>query len=151
MNDSEQDWGGPYLQAAFLCERLLQEADGVISAIRIVDHVTVLQDGDASDTQSAPMRITLTLFLAFKSGRAQGTHALAVDLRQPSGTFAERRYKQKLYFTSGSEHGNTIVLPVDMTVRQEGVYWFGIYLDDRLVTRVPLHAEYQQSPEEIPL
>ncbi len=41
MEPSEQPQGGPYLQAAFFCERLLEEADGVLSAIRIVDTVTI--------------------------------------------------------------------------------------------------------------
>jgi len=36
---------GPYLQAAFFCERLLEEADGVMSAIRIVDTITTHGDG----------------------------------------------------------------------------------------------------------
>jgi len=30
---------GPYLQAALLCERVMQEKDGVLSVIRIIDRV----------------------------------------------------------------------------------------------------------------
>ncbi len=29
--------GGPFLQAAFICEKVLTEADGTVSAIRIID------------------------------------------------------------------------------------------------------------------
>ena len=31
---------GPYLNAAFLCEKILEEKSGVLSAIRIIDRVT---------------------------------------------------------------------------------------------------------------
>jgi hypothetical protein len=31
------DAGGPYLNAALLCEKVLQERDGVLSIIRIID------------------------------------------------------------------------------------------------------------------
>ena len=31
---------GPYLSAALLCEKVLEEKDGVKSAIRIIDRVT---------------------------------------------------------------------------------------------------------------
>jgi hypothetical protein len=38
MSNGER--GGPYIGAAFLCEKILQEKDGVLSAIRIVDRIT---------------------------------------------------------------------------------------------------------------
>jgi hypothetical protein len=57
---------GPYLQAAFFCERLLEEADGVLSAIRIVDTVTIWEDKNSSEARLR--RVDLTLFIAFKSG-----------------------------------------------------------------------------------
>lgn len=30
---------GPYLQAALLCERVMEEKDGVLSVIRIIDRL----------------------------------------------------------------------------------------------------------------
>ena len=41
----DQDLGGPYLHAAHFCEKLLTEKDGVLSAIRIIDRITVTASG----------------------------------------------------------------------------------------------------------
>lgn len=47
-------FGGPFLSAALLCEKVLVEQDGIKSAIRIIDRVThavlgpTLCDGDSS-------------------------------------------------------------------------------------------------------
>lgn len=32
---------GPYLNAALICEKMLREADGVLSPIRIIDRYTL--------------------------------------------------------------------------------------------------------------
>ncbi len=32
---------GPYLIAALLCEKVLQEKDGIISVIRMIDRITL--------------------------------------------------------------------------------------------------------------
>ena len=140
MSDPEQDWGGPYLQAAFFCERLLQESDGVISAIRIVDRVTVEVNGETQDAALPPMAINLTLFVAFKTGEARGTHDLTVVMDSPSGPLPGQRFTQTLLFEGGEDRGDTVIMPIALSVDQQGLYWFSVYLGDRLVTRIPLRV-----------
>ena len=46
MSNGER--GGPWLQVAVLCEKVLQEVTGTLSAIRIVDRLTAIsQDPNA--------------------------------------------------------------------------------------------------------
>jgi hypothetical protein len=144
MNESEQDWGGPYLQAAFLCERLLQETDGVYTAIRIVDQITARATDEPSQPSSLLVPINLTLFLAFKTGGAHGTFDLTVVLEQPSGPSLAQRFTQPILFEGGENRGHTIIMPIAMSAVEEGLYWFDVYLGDRLVTRVPLQVLSEQ-------
>lgn len=140
----EQPEGGPYLQAAFFCERLLEEADGVRSAIRIVD--TVIIQGGESSPEAAPATVNLTLFIAFKAGQARGSHDLTVEMEEPSEDDARherKRYTQPIIFDSTWDQGVTIVMPVAMTAVDAGLYWFTVALSGRFVTRVPLRVAVQ--------
>ena len=60
--------GGPYLQAALLCEKALQETDGVVSVIRIVDRWFV--SGPTEEMLQTAIQATMELM--FKSGFHRG-------------------------------------------------------------------------------
>lgn len=66
--------GGPYLAMALLCEKVLREADGVLSLIRIVDRITVSFSGPDAPVQMPPAPVNLTLVVGFKSGFARGPY-----------------------------------------------------------------------------
>lgn len=59
------DWGGPYLAAAFLCEKVLIEQDGVQSAIRIVDRFfqNVTSIGGQVPATMPPLAVSLQMLL----------------------------------------------------------------------------------------
>jgi hypothetical protein len=154
MSRSDAEWRGPYLQAAFFCERLLQETDGVLSAIRIVDHVT------AQAVEPGPFaNVGLTFVLSFKTGEARGYRKLTVEMVAPGGPSplaSGDEYSQTILFEGPGDRGDTIILPISfvripMTTEAGGIYWFSVYLDKRLMTRVPLHVEIlEQTPGPTP-
>jgi hypothetical protein len=63
---------GPYLIAAVLCERTLQEADGTLSIMRIVDKVTgqSQRPGETIPAAMPPLAVSLELAVVMKSGEA---------------------------------------------------------------------------------
>ena len=64
----------PQLAAAFFCDRILEETpDGVLSAIRIVDQITIAVP---PELEGHPVFIPVSGLIAFKSGEASGKHAL---------------------------------------------------------------------------
>ncbi len=139
--------GRPYISAALLCERVLQEQDGVLSAIRMVDRVTV-QIAKGAKGKVKPT-IKLAVLVAFKSGPMKGKHILRVVPRTPSGrkmavkrTDVQGEFKFPLVF-EGREHGSTNVINLVVDVSEEGVYWFDVYLGRRVVTRIPLTVVHQ--------
>jgi len=132
---------GPYLQAAFFCERLLEESDGVLSAIRIVDTITTQDDESTPHPVMRP--VNLTLFIAFKAGQARGAYDLTVAMEGPterSSTHPAERHTQTILFDGADHGGATIIMPVALIADQEGVYWFSVFLDDLVVTRLPLRV-----------
>lgn len=130
---------GPYLQYAVLCERVLREADGVLSLIRIVDRVTVtvLPPGSVpSEVVLPPPLVGLTLAIGLKSGDYSGAVPVRVQLEAPSPlNWPDFETSAEL---GGQEEGAAVVLPMQFPVQDEGVYWFAVEVDGEVVTRVPL-------------
>ena len=117
---------GPYLTAAIICERVLQEKDGVLSAIRIVDQIT--------HTIVAPL-------ITFKSGRARGRQTVQLAMEDPSGARKEL-FAHSLQF-EGEHRGANWVIQANVMFSMEGLYWFEVILEDRLVTKMPVKLLYQ--------
>ena len=141
MANSSSQSGGPYLSAAFLCEKILQEGDGVKSAIRIVDRVTHTVTGPEPPTTMEPFVHELTLFLRFKSGWARGGFQLRLELVKPSGD-SSTLARQTVVFEGEEDRGADIIAPMRMELSQTGIYWFEVHLNEVLVTRVPFRVVY---------
>ena len=52
-------FGGPYLQVAAICEKVLSESDGALSLIRMVDRFTVA--GQAPEMTPTPFHLQYSL------------------------------------------------------------------------------------------
>jgi len=138
---------GPYLNAALLCEKVLQEKDGSISVIRMVDRFTVTVPASTSPESLPPLPLNLTIFLAFKSGSAKGRNTAKLRIEQPSGIKLPEQLLPILF--EGEDRGVNLILALNMVVDQEGVYWFEIFLEDELLTRIPLRILYQRVGQSI--
>ena len=136
--------GGPYVQAALLCEKLLTDQDGVQSFIRVIDRVTVGALGTDPPAEMPQQQLSFTLCLSLKSGDARGRHALKVRPEKPSG---EQLAAVEIGLNlEGAERGNNVNIalsgiPFDM----EGLWWFDVLFgnNETLLTRVPLRLQYQ--------
>lgn len=144
---------GPHLQFAVLCERVLQESDGTLSLIRIVDRINVAVQaiGPSGATSSLPPLapfVPLTLAISFKSGDATTTRQLGVRIQTPSG-FRLPDYSASVAF-EGGDRGVNVILPMQFPAQDDGLYWFEIELDGNPVTRVPLRVVKQTVTQTIP-
>jgi hypothetical protein len=132
--------GGPYVTAAALCDRTLQESDGVLSLIRIVDKVTVA--GVGPEEQMAQASVNLTLVLILKAGDAAG-RPFTVKLRpeNPEGrAIAETQVPVR--FADEPNASASLLVQLGLLINQPGLYWINVLLDDELLTRVPLLVQY---------
>ena len=127
---------GPYLSAAFLCEKVLEEKDGVKSVVRIVDRLTHTAVG-----KMEPFGVPLSLFIRFKSGHARGASPLRINLIKPSGESLPP-FQVQVYFEGEEDRGVDLVMNLTIPIEMEGMYMFEIYLQEELLTKVPLRIIY---------
>lgn len=137
--------GGPYLQMAFFCEKILNEADGVKSFIRVVDRLTTTAAGPGAPAQMPPTTYTPFLAIGIKSGGARGSHEIRLFREPPSGIRDTDPLLSLTALFEGEERGQGIIGPVTMKLEQEGLYWFDLYVDDTLMTRIPFRVIYQRA------
>lgn len=143
---------GPYLTTATFCEQVLQEATGVISLIRIVDRMTITSTGADAPEEMPPAQLNWTLVITLKSGDARGSHPVKIVPQLPSG-----ETKSPLIMSvhlEGDNKGQNIISRMTMDLEMPGIYWFNIYVDDQLLTKVPLEVIYSRivtpGPQEPP-
>ena len=130
------------MKIACLCERALQEKDGIISLIRVIDRVTHTRAGPDAPAEMPPFPYGMTAVIMLVSGQARGRHELKIEPEQPSGL-------KKQPFTAtvhmeGEDKGQNVVMNMRMTFDQEGLWWFNVYLNDQLLTRMPFRVMYQR-------
>lgn len=132
---------GPYVQAALLCEKVLEEKDGILSLIRVVDRFTHSVRGAAVPEQMPPVPVNLTLLVALKSGEARGRNTMRLRMRDPSGLVAGPEMSVPVFF-EGENRGINVRIALAMQLSVEGLYWFEVLLEDQLLTKIPLQIIY---------
>lgn len=139
---------GPYLSAAFLCEKVLVEGDGVKSAIRIIDRVTHSPAVSDPHEEMKPFNYKLTLLIKLKSGWARGSYPLEIRLVKPSAEVATPM-QQMLNFEGEEDRGVDIVAEIAVRLDMVGIYWFKVYLNDIPLTQIPFRVIYMPRVRQI--
>ena len=132
---------GPYLVAAQLCERVLTEADGVKSVIRIVDRISRQQFGPTISAEMEPFEYELFIFVQFKAGSARGPMVFELKMVKPSGE-SPNPLKSTINFEGEDDRGVDIVMRMKIKFDLAGLYWFYVSLNDTNLTRMPLKVIY---------
>lgn len=142
---------GPFVQAAIFCERLLEEKDGILSAIRMTDRfmvgaVVVAEDGTvlAPEVVSPedirhvvlPNEITLWALLVIRYGRHRQACALRIRAHTPQGETHELGAAEVPYLPD--KLGVNVRIELHMAVRLPGVHWFEVQLNGSTQTWVPV-------------
>jgi Family of unknown function (DUF6941) len=136
---------GPYLNSALLNERTIQEIDGVLTLVRVVDKVTTRAFG-TTEPQPAEMpafMASLYLTVILRAGRARGDYLLTVRPEDPTGAQLPGSENQLTFTGTDDGAGASVIINMNLGIQHEGLYWFNILLNDQLLTRVPLRIEYQ--------
>lgn len=132
---------GPWLTAALLCDRVLEEKDATLTVVRIVDRIVSSAIGQGTPAEMPPLPVNLILLIALKSGAAHGRHDLKVELEGPDGLRTPVVENISVLF-EGEDRGANLQLALNWVAAQEGLYWFNVLLNERLLSRVPLRVVY---------
>ncbi|MGH7907064.1 MAG: DUF6941 family protein [Candidatus Binataceae bacterium] len=128
----------PLIAAAFLCERVIQEQDGVLTIVRIVDTFSVTIP-PALPPDVTPS-IALMGLLAFKksSPGAEGEkHQVRMTLRLPSGK-TQPLPARDFFFKPEEFSGANLILNINLGVQEYGLFRLDVSVDDdEIVARIP--------------
>ena len=134
--------GGPFLCMAVFCERVLQEKDNVLSAIRIVDRFMQTIPGSETPEIKSHLRMDVSIVISLKSGDYKGKKQLKITPRSPSGKELPG-FSGPVIF-EGEDKGVNVVVRYLFEGNEEGLYWFDVELDGKSLTKMPLRIIYQK-------
>lgn len=129
---------------AVFCEKVLREADNVLSVIRVIDRFNVA----GPTPEMAPTILNFTILVSFKAGFLRGKQMLAIRPKSPDGQDLPQM-TFPILFEGDDDRGNALAAQTNFVANQEGLYWFDVHLNDELVTRMPLRVFYQQLQQTI--
>lgn len=135
--------GGPYLQLACLCENVIEDKAGVLSLIRIIDRIQIDAHGPEAPVSMPEGKVSLKLVLSFKSGSARGSIPVTIQPIAPSGLKSLPALKMDVFF-EGEDRGANLVTNLQLPVKEQGLNWFDVSLEDQLITRIPLRIVYRR-------
>jgi len=139
--DNTAGMGGPHIAAAFLCEKVLHEKDGVASVIRIVDRFHVR----SNKPEMPPARLRFTAFVSFKAGDlATGKYEIKLQPQKPDGTYLPAK-GYPIFFEGSPDRGVNIEAKMELPVEEEGLYWIDVLFAGSVMTRIPLRVLHQQN------
>jgi hypothetical protein len=131
---------GPYLLSALICQQIVHEPDGQLSVIRITDGQIITNKSADAPVKMPKVEVKLNVLVTFVGDKVSGTHAVSLVPHMPSGKRLPAS-KSNLDFQGG--HSKTYAqFVVGFPTQEEGLYWFDIYFDDELETRVPYTLAY---------
>ncbi|HEX2049612.1 MAG TPA: hypothetical protein VHJ34_03145 [Actinomycetota bacterium] len=132
----EPPLGGPFVQAAVFCEKVVEQADDNVTLVGVTDSATAFESHGESGSQ---YHIDITAFLYLIAGEVAGKQVLILRPRTPSGaSLTEARLP--VTFEAGAS-GVQIQIQAEIPTDEEGTYWFDLFLGEkRLLTRLPLRV-----------
>lgn len=141
----------PFVALACFCENVLEESDGVVSAIRIVDIYTIPPPPD--NVQLAPDAIRGIILLkgliALKAGDVKGPGTIHLIMQRVTGERTaispEQGWPVEML---GGENGVNIRLQFPLGVKNFGLIWFDVLWGDDVLTRIPLMLRQGERPEQ---
>ena len=134
---------GPFLTVATFCELVIEDKAGVLSLIRIVDRMHVSASGPTAPEEMPPTSLNWFLVMNFKSGDARGSHPVKIEPELPSGLRLAPLILSAHF--EGGNRGQNIISRLNLKLEMPGVYWFRIYVDDQLVTQIPVEVIYSRT------
>lgn len=138
MTDQENIFR-PHLHVATFCEKVLHEQDGVLSLIRMVDRFMIAGDSE----EMPPTTLAFMVVISFKSGFLRGKQKIGLRPKSPSKRELPSM-EFPVQFEGDDDRGPMMAFQVNFGVEEEGVYWWDVYLNQELVTSMPLRVSYQQ-------
>lgn len=140
---NESSFSGPYVAAAFLCEKVLVEQGNIPTFVRVVDRFGVPKFSGPipPGVQQQPLQVTLVVIL--KAGDlGAGNHKMTIKLQKPDKSYALEQ-SVPVFFQGSDDNGAMLALPILVAAPEEGLHWFDVMFEGSLLTRIPMRVLHQ--------
>ncbi|HYI96894.1 MAG TPA: hypothetical protein VEX68_25350 [Bryobacteraceae bacterium] len=125
---------------AFVCQYAIREqstnSTNVLTAFRIVDLHTIEIPPVPANTIIVLPTLAVDLVVQFRSETAQTFDVVVTTIRPDDQEVAPASFPAQS--TQGGVFGAILSVRVTLDFKVEGLYWFDVFVDDELATRVPL-------------
>jgi hypothetical protein len=141
----------PYLAYALFCERILTESDGTLSAMRIIDTLTVTVAIEDEPGKEPPHLLfpPMKLLIGFRKGIATADDKkLILNVVNPSGQSVPVGMAEVTFSPESVGSGANIVFDLQLPWENYGLYWYELWMDGKVLTRVPLTIKPSEKPKE---
>lgn len=138
----------PQLRAALLCDSVLEEKDGTISAIRIIDQIHLVMPQMDEDAFGA-LAIS-ALISVYASDATRGRHRLSIRQRGLDGALSEVKREYEIAIGEKSAAMN-LILKMNVLVKTFGVHRLEVFWDDEHLATIPFTlVEAAETPSASP-
>ena len=134
---------GPYIRAALFAENILEEKDGVKTAVRIIDQFTAKIQGQEPPEDMPAITHQLNALISLKPGEARGRQTFSLTMEKPDGQ-RKQAGQGTIHFQGTGNRGVDLRMNLGVTFDQEGLYWFDFELEGQLLTRMPFEVLYNR-------
>ena len=128
-----------------LAEKILNEVDGTVSLVRLIQRINVRAHGTQVPETLPAGRVSLHMYVLLWGGESRGRHMITIRRESPSGLSADIA-TLPVHLEPGNR-SEGIELDLLMDVDQEGLYWFDVVFEGRVLTRTPLEIRYEPLPQ----
>lgn len=130
---------GPYLSAGLIAEKILVERDdNSMSIIRIVDKIGISPES-VSVLKDNVLGFPLVALVSFRAGCYSGHSVLLLVQVAPSGE-SQPVGMCRIAFDGTPNGLYDVRLPLSMVWHGPGRYWYDVYLDNKLLSRIPFEV-----------
>jgi hypothetical protein len=130
---------GPYVITAAFCDEALQERDGTISLIRVIDKLTASVPAE----QIPPVTVNLAFVLLLRAGSAAGRGFTArLGIERPGGEIFGG-IEAPVIFSDAPNSPANLIVKLQLQITSPGLHWMAVLLDDEPLARTPLMVEFE--------
>lgn len=130
---------GPYLYIALACQSIPE--DGKMPVENLPGKVTV----EGNTEEMHPFPFTFTLFIGLIAGEYTGKAKIDIQPVAPSGEESPALSVEVEFEEPLNYRVNVKTLVEKFIIKQQGIYWFDLKLENHLMGRIPIEVEYRQA------
>lgn len=139
----EANSGTPLCIAMLFCERTLLDQGGVVTAIRIIDNVTLAETPPKPHTGGTLLEMSnITLLVVVKKGEASGRFDMGVVSVNPANERGPVGLAQA-FFDGSPESGANIIVPLRLNWNGPGLYWIELMVKNKAIARTPIRIKVE--------